>query len=383
MIVSLKDGIKLISIAVVVCTAVFVCNLFLNFYIDVTAMREYVYDMPDAENLYNAQVLMAKFICAICGGVLAIIAVVMLIFYVKIYIDGNLKQLGIFKALGFSNGEIAIKFWVFGLSVFIGAVLGYLLSFTVMPTVYKDMTINIFTREVDIKFHPSLLIYLIILPTAAFSALSCLYALFCLKKPVIAMLKGADAGKFKFKDSKNEKSRSFTADMIIAGLHGKKSLVALIAIAGFCFSAMIEMSFSMNDLSGMTNMNLIILIIGIILSSTIFIMSVTAVINANSKSSSLMKTFGYGFWERYNAVFGGYRPFAYAGFALGTVYQFGLMTLMVNVFFKDVENVPEYGFNVPAFFITLAIFIALYEAATLLFAYKMDKISVKQIMVEN
>ena len=49
------------------------------------------------------------------------------------------------------------------------------------------------------------------------------------------------------------------------------------------------------------------------------------------------------------------------GFALGTVYQFVLLKIMVGIVYKNINSVPDYNFEVSAFFITLAIFIVFYE----------------------
>lgn len=56
---------------------------------------------------------------------------------------------------------------------------------------------------------------------------------------------------------------------------------------------------------------------------------------------------------------------------------------MINVVFKDVAEVPDYSFNVPVFFITLAVFIVLYEALMLFYSFRINKISVKTVMLEN
>mgnify|MGYP002508794103 CR=1 FL=1 len=61
----------------------------------------------------------------------------MLIFYIKHYIDTHRVHLGILKALGYSDIKIAKHFWVFGLSVLVGAVAGYGLAFAIMPVFYS------------------------------------------------------------------------------------------------------------------------------------------------------------------------------------------------------------------------------------------------------
>ncbi|MDE5616538.1 MAG: ABC transporter permease, partial [Clostridia bacterium] len=119
MIVSIKDGLKLIGISIVCCCAVFVCTFMLNYYLDVLPLKDLMTD-SGAIQLYNAQLATAKLTSAITGGVLSLISVAMLIFYIKLYIDSHSSQLGIIKALGYSRGAVASRFWVFGLSVFAG-----------------------------------------------------------------------------------------------------------------------------------------------------------------------------------------------------------------------------------------------------------------------
>ena len=60
----------------------------------------------------------------------------MLFFYIKHYIDSHSKQIGILKALGYSDMRIASGFSIFGLSVFVGCIAGYLLGLALMPTYY-------------------------------------------------------------------------------------------------------------------------------------------------------------------------------------------------------------------------------------------------------
>jgi len=131
MIIGIKDIFKLFGISIVCFCAVFVCTFFLNYYLDVLPLRDIVSEQSLA--LFEAQIATSKFTSIITGVVLVLISVVMLIFYIKLYIDSHSKDIGILKAMGYSNKKIAIKFWVFGLSVFIGCILGYLAGHLVMP----------------------------------------------------------------------------------------------------------------------------------------------------------------------------------------------------------------------------------------------------------
>lgn len=124
MVVGIKDSAKLVGISIVSCCAVLVCTMFLNFYFDVVSIKnEITSELSMA--FYNAQVSTAKVVCLVLGGCLLITSVVMLLFYIKHYIDIHKKELAILKALGYSNLKIAKNFWVFGISVLIGTATGF------------------------------------------------------------------------------------------------------------------------------------------------------------------------------------------------------------------------------------------------------------------
>ena len=83
------------------------------------------------------------------------------------------------------------------------------------------------------------------------------------------------------------------------------------------------------------------------------------------------------------SIMNGYRPIAWIGFALGTGYQFGLLKVMVNVVFKNVENVKTYNFDVKAFCIALPVFIISYELIMLFFSTRIKKLTIKSVMLEG
>ena len=116
MIIGIKDALRLAGISVIACCAVFVCTMFLNYNVDIAAMKAEI-TTEAAAAMYNAIVSTGKVVAAVSGGCLAATSAVMLLFYVKNYIDTHGKELGILKALGYSNFKIARHFWAFGLSV--------------------------------------------------------------------------------------------------------------------------------------------------------------------------------------------------------------------------------------------------------------------------
>ena len=380
MIIGLKDSLKLIGIIIVSFCAVFVCTFFLNFYLDAKSI-EHLLATENEKMLYNAQMSTAKFTCSISGGFLALIAVVMLVFYLKLYINAHCSQLGVLKAMGYSDCKISLRFCIFGVSVFIGTALGFGAGFAFMPKIYESLTVD-GLPEVAINFHPVLLIALIFVPTVFYSVLSVLFAFYQLKKTVLDMLHGKTVKEKNEKIVRKDKDRSFLSEIFVGTLKTKKLLSFFIAFAGFCFSAMVQMGFSMKQLSS-EEMGIMILLIGIVLAVTTLFMATTTVLKNNVKNVSIMKAFGYSMKEYSFAVLSGYNIFAFAGFAVGTVYQYVLLKLMVGVIYKDVAAVTSYNFDIPLFFITLAVFTVLYEGIMAFYAFRMSRISVKEVMTEN
>lgn len=379
MVISAKDGLKLVSISIVCFCAVFVCTFMLNFYLDASALE----CVSEAQKpLYDAQLAMAQMTASISGGFLALIAVVMLVFYIRLYVQNHSLQLGIIKAMGYGSGRISIKFWVFGLSVLLGCTLGFAAGWIFMPKLYDNMTIE--GLNISVSFHPLLFIFLVPVPAAVFSVLSCAFAYAFLRRPVMQLIRGKSP-KFKRRRSeklKSVKERSFLYEIFFKSVSSKKFLTFFVAFAAFCFSAMVQMAMPMKDLSSEL-MGVIILMIGLALSITAMIMSLTALTNANRDSVTLMKAFGYNLKEYAFAVFGGFVPFALLGFAVGTIYQHVLLSVMVNIIFKDVEGVSiAYSFSIKYFFITLASFMVFYVAVSAYYILKLSRLSVKQAMLE-
>ncbi len=376
MIIGIKDGIKLIGVIIVCFCAVFVCTFFLNFYFDAIAVSGEV--SIEMRPLYDAQLATAQLVCAIAGGFLSVIAVVMLVFYIKLFIDGNAKRFGLLKAMGYSSAKISLAFWVFGLAVFAGALAGLCVGYAVMPVIYDALTVD--GLDIAIGFHAWLPVALVLAPTGCFCAFACGYARFALRRNAVIMLKGGSGVTRVKKVSTN--AVQFLTDMRRGVLRSKKSAVFFVAFACFCFSAMVQMGLSMRDLGSVT-MGVIIFIIGVVLSVVAMIMAVTTVVNGNLRNIALMRAFGYSQKERAVAVLAGYIPFAVSGFAVGTVYQYALLKIMVSVIFADIGQTLEYSFDVPIFFVTLAAFVAAYATAMFVYVRKINAVSVRSAMLQD
>ena len=382
MLIGIKNASKLIGISIIACCAVLVCTMFLNFYFDIRLIESEI-TSELSMFFYEAQVSTAKVTCLVAGGCLLLTSVVMLFFYIKHYIDTHKKELGILKALGYSNLKIAKSFWVFGISAFIGTAIGYAGAFLIMPWFYALQNEDKMLPEITINFHPSVLFYFVVLPTVCFSALSVYYAWHKLKKPVLLLLKDnlQIVSKTPKHSIEKRKEISFIEDLKSSTLKSKKALVFFIIFASFCFSAMTQMSFSMKDLSS-EMMGAMMLVIGLVLAFTTLFLAITTVISGNTKTIAMMRVFGYSQKECCRAILGGYRPMSYIGFVIGTIYQYALLRMMVDIVFKDIEGMPAYKFDFPVMLVSLVVFIAVYEILMHVYSEKIKKISVKEIMIE-
>lgn len=379
MIISLKDLYKLFAISIVTCCAVFVCALFLNYNIDILGIEEQI-TSPQGIVMYDAQVSTGKVVVSVSGGCLIITTVIMLIFYIKNYIDAHKRELGILKAMGYSDIGVAKHFWVFGLNVFIGSAFGYTIAWFYMPYFYNVQNDLDLLPQMQPEFHFRLVLCLIVVPVIFFMLLAVLYGFIKIKSPVIGLLRDEQKTKVNVGITSN-KGSSFLTDLRKNTLRGRKILVFFVGFSAFCFSSMTQMSMSMEDLSS-ESFSWMLISIGLILAFMTLLMSLTSVIKANAKTIAMMKVFGYSKKECSGSILGGYRPVSYIGFVVGTLYQYLLLKIVVNIVFADFQDMPEYNFNWKALLISFLTFIAAYELVIYYYSGKISRQSVKSIMLE-
>ena len=262
----------------------------------------------------------------------------------------------------------------------IGCVLGFAFAFLYSPAFYKTQNAEGLFPDISVRFHPLLALLFIGVPALSFSATSVLYAFFKLKSPVLDLLRERRAFQTKI-IQKETKDLPFLQDLKKTTLKGKKTLVFFVAFSAFCFSAMVQMSMSMKTLASET-FAFMMITIGLILALITLFLSLSSVIKGNTKTIAMMRVFGYEQSACRKAILGGYRPISYIGFAAGTVYQYGLLKLMMSIVFADIEKIPEYHFDFQALIITLAAFIITYELIMYCYSLRIKKCSIKSIMLE-
>ncbi len=381
MVVGIKDGAKLAGIVIISFCAVLVCTMFMNYQADIAGIEKEIIS-EQVRIFYQAQVATAKMVSGLSGGCLCLTSAVMLLFFIKQYIDTHKKELGILKALGYTNLKIAGNFWVFGSSVFLGTGLGFAGAFLIMPYFYRVQNLEELLPAFPVRFHPAVPVYLVVIPTAAFSLLAVCYAWIRLKMPVLSLLRETlSDGRKRKKHGADKEGGLFLEDLKRNTLRDKKVLAFFILFACFCFSSMTQMSFSMDELAS-EMMAIMIMLIGLVLACTTLFLAITTVVDGNKKTIAMMRVFGYSQGECTRAILGGYRPVAYIGFAVGTVYQYVLLRIAVDLVFRDMEGIPEYEFDFPAMLVSLGAFAVIYEIVMYGYSKRIRNISLKEIMLE-
>ncbi|MCM1439465.1 MAG: ABC transporter permease [Roseburia sp.] len=377
MTVGFKDSLKFIGIIISACCAVFVCNLFLNYDLDLNAVESLVSDGQRAA--YTALKLNNKVVCAVSGCCLALTSAVLLVFYIGHYITKHSARFGILKALGYGNFKIACGCAVFGLSVLLGAAAGYAISWAFMQTFYAVQNNEALIPVVTLNFHPVLLL-LVFAPAAFFSALSAVIAYFKIKAPALSLIKGVERDR-KVKERKSIKETSFLKQLAFSVFTDRKLPAFFVGFGCFCFSTMFQMGLSMRTHSSMM-MGYMILTIGLVLAATSLILALGAAVGGNAKTIAMLKANGYNLAESGIAVLGPYHIPAAIGFAIGCVYQWGVLNIMINIVFSSVEGTAHYAFDWKAFGICIAVFVVAYEALNAFYLCKINKTPVKTVMSE-
>lgn len=379
---SIKDLYRLVVVSVISFCAVFVTNLFLNFYLDISLLDQTNW-LPEIQAAYDAQVAISWLIASISGAVLSLTSMLLLFFYIRQFIDQHKPELGILKAMGYKNWEITRKFWIFSLPVGLGTGVGYLSSFVMMPHFYQLRNQSGVLPEITIMQHWSLFLFLVVLPTLAFTALAVLCASYYLRLPALDLLKRASSSQKSPKrkaTKKIRKDRPFLKDFSASLLWSRKLLIFFVIFGSMCFSAMIQLSFGMKELTDET-IQIMMMSIGTVLSVAILYLSLGVLLQENQETLAIMKVFGYSRNECHKSLFAPYRFLAFLGFVLGTGYQYGIMQLLLRLMEKSIAQKVEYDFDFGVCLITLLIFTLVYESFIYVSSRKIDQLTIKQVML--
>lgn len=379
MIISIRDSLKLIGVVLICACAAFVCYLFLTYMAELRSIAD---EVPEgaAQIIYDAQLATSKVVISVTGGCLVSTAIVVLCFYVNQYVSSHAKELGVLKALGWTRGEISRGFAVFGLSAFVGGLAGCIMAALEMPAFMETMNEDGLLPDVHPGIHPELFVYIAVLPGIVFASFAVLYAARRLRMPAVALLRGLPATPRTTRKHEN-KDASFLVSVRKSILRTSRPLVFFVFIGAFCFSCMMQMSSSMTDLASEL-MAVIMLVIGIVLALTCLLLSVSSAVQRSMPAAAIMHASGYSTAECRRALLDGFRPAAYAGFAVGTIYQYVLLRLVIDIFYADYPGMPEYTFDAPLMWICFGLFVVLYEGGLRFVSKRLTRVQIRELASE-
>ncbi len=377
MTMGLKEWKRMVGLAVTAACAVFVCALFSCYALDLAAIRETL-RTPAELAAYSAISMTCKIVCAVTGGCLVLTSAVLLLFYIYSYIDAHAGELGILKALGYGAWNIAARFFSFGAPVLIGCAAGVAAAGLYLPTFYEQQNTLLLVPRAA---HPLLLTLLVILPAVGFAAMAVLFARIRLRAPALALLRRTE-GTRTVPRGKREDARPFLPMLRRANLRAHRLLTFFTAFSAFCFSSLTQMSFSMRDYAS-RDMALIMLVIGLLLAVVTLLLSLSTLVRGSAKPIAMLRVFGYSERECASAVLGVYYIPAAIGFAVGTLYQYLLLRIMVTVVFSDVADIVPYHFRPGVMLVSLVLFVAAFTLTLYVYARRLRHIPLKCVMQET
>ena len=207
------------------------------------------------------------------------------------------------------------------------------------------------------------------------------YARRQLQTPALRLLKKSPTPiKVKRKKSAPKKEKSFLKELSSSLIWGRKSILFFVVFGSMCFAAMVQLSFGLRDYTDDIIQTMMIMI-GLILSFSILFLSLGIVVSESRETLALMKAFGYTDRECQSHILAPYRFWAYLGFALGTVYQYGIMEILIGVIKDTVPEKIEHHFDGNVCFWTLISFAVVYESLFYLSNRKLQKQTIKEVLL--
>ena len=228
--VSFKTTIKSIGVIIICFSAVFLETLFLSYQMELLKLDTTGFNELQ-KNIYNANLDMCNMMNIIDALVIGLFSFILLFFSIERYVDENKSNMGVLKALGYSNNKISLSLMKFALPVFIGCILGYICA-VCFSKIFFDAMNNGKEFGVDISFHFNVVIFLVMILLLPIVTLAFSYLVGRLKlraKP-LDMINNYE----KNKKSKRTKERdNFLKEVRMTMLKNHISLIIFVAFATF------------------------------------------------------------------------------------------------------------------------------------------------------
>lgn len=162
------------------------------------------------------------------------------------------SNMGVLKALGYSTLHIAKRYFLIGPFLFIGAVVGYLVSYAVSPLFINKINATFLVPNASLNFDLVQFILFTTIPALFFSVMAFGIAVFTLRKPPLEMIHNAESVKLNFlvkRIRKKSSTNPFKKAVFKAIVLNNILLVFLALLTGFMASANLQIAFSLQAMS--------------------------------------------------------------------------------------------------------------------------------------
>lgn len=374
--IRLKNVLKGFGGAIVIFCATFIVYLFQSFRLDLEKLDLALLDEVQLA-FYDAQIIQSNMMLAISCGILGLFAVVTLFFSISKFIKENHANMGILKAMGYERKRIAIEFSKFSMNAFIGCLFAILLGAIFQPIFYKEMSKDLILPNISVAFHPILSLFLIVIPTLIFAFASYFIAYCKLARKPLEMIKGGKSSRFR----QTKEKCTYLKTIKYAMMKSHISLIVFVGFSALCFGATIQMSFSLGQLNVSPFFFWMMFGIGLILGISILYLAFGFTYSENKEYVSFMKAYGYYDEEIIKTLYVDYIYVTMIGFGIGTLYQYGLMHFIIELFSETVTL--EYNFSMPGLGYTLLIFVPIYLIINFYFFNKLKKLSIREALLSE
>lgn len=253
--VTVKQSIRAVSVIILVLTATFISVLFAMYNANISLAYKAAELLPDnAEMLVqlDGKASMGNMIFIISMVSLGITSIVALIMYISRYIDENQASMGILKAMGYRNWQIARSYALFGLPVLAGAIPGFLIAYLLEPGFENLLNANVDMPNFERVFPLTILCLSIIAPAVFFTLCSVLTSRIKLHRPPLEMIREntpLKTGVLARRYGRRNTNRPFLKELSSTVVRSNLILLFFVAFAGLAFGNQIQLGFAVSSMT--------------------------------------------------------------------------------------------------------------------------------------
>ena len=253
--VSIKQSLRAVSVIALVLMTVFITALFALYNANLSLARAAAEALADNKDLLAqlaGKASMGNMIFVMSGLSMGLTSGVALVMYISRHIAENQASMGILKAMGYHNGQIARRYALFGLPVLLGSVPGFIAAFLLEPGFGALINANVDMPDIQRGFPLPILALSVAALPLLFMAVAVATARVKLRRPPLAMIRESvslRAGLLARRYSRRKSERPFLKELSSAVVRGNLVLLFFVAFAGLAFGNQLQLGFAVSSMT--------------------------------------------------------------------------------------------------------------------------------------